>query len=309
MKKIFLTVLVVAFATACQPKVTERYSTTGPEVDLVKSLLNDYQKGDWEGWLGHYADTAKLHHNTPEDISMTAKEINEALKGLLAATSSYKFDDESRYYEKVIDDEGLTWVNFWGNWRGTIAATNKELVIPVHLTMNITDGKIQEEHAMYNLSEYTAEMQKIEADASMSADAKAIQTSINNITKAWNTNNKDLMYANLASNVVRTANGGIMVKNQSGYGDFMDIYHSAFPDFKVTLDNIKIDGSNVLMNWTCTGTNTGNFMENPPTNKKIKTHGFSIWKFDTEGKASREDAFYDNLIVYEQLGYTMPTPK
>ncbi|NNE76966.1 MAG: nuclear transport factor 2 family protein, partial [Pricia sp.] len=254
MKEIILTTLVVVFIASCQPKTEERYSTNGPEVDLVKSLVNDYHNQDWEGWLGHYADTAKLHHNSPEDIFLTPSETSEALKDLLATTSSYKFDDENIYYEKVIDDKGKTWVNFWGNWRGTIAASNKELVIPVHLTMNIADNKIQEEHAMYNLAEYMAEMQKIEARNNMSTEDKATQTTIDNITKAWNTNDQDLMYSNLASNVVRTANGTIIAKNQSDYGDFMDVYHSAFPDFKVSLDNVKIDGNTAQINWTCTGT-------------------------------------------------------
>jgi hypothetical protein len=50
-------------------------------------------------------------------------------------------------------------------------------------------------------------------------------------------------------------------------------------------------------------------MGNAPTNKKIVVHGLSIWKFDREGKAMQEDAYSDNLEVFQQLGYTMPTLK
>ena len=168
MKKIaVLGILLTAILlSACKEKGPERYATTGSEIDLVKSLVADYEKGDWEGWLGHYADTAKLHHNTTDDISLSATEMSESLKSLLSNTSSYAFDDDP-FYEKVIDDKDKTWVNFWGDWKGTIAANNnKELIIPVHITAQIVDGKIVEEHGYYNLSEYMATLQEI-AEAKM----------------------------------------------------------------------------------------------------------------------------------------------
>lgn len=167
MKKIAVLgiLLTVILCASCKENAPVRYATTGSEIDLVKSLLSDYEKGDWESWRGHYADTAKLHHNTTKDISLSPTEMNETLKGLLANTSSYAFDDDP-FFEKVIDDKGETWVNFWGDWKGTMVANNKELIIPVHLTIQIVDGKIVEEHGYYNLSEYMATMQEI-AEAKM----------------------------------------------------------------------------------------------------------------------------------------------
>jgi hypothetical protein len=82
----------------------------------------------------------------------------------------------------------------------------------------------------------------------------------------------------------------------------MDVFFTGFPDFKVSLDNYQIMGNKVLINWTCTGTNTGDF-QGKTTNKPITTHGMSLWTFDENGKASREDANYDNLTLFQQLGY------
>lgn len=162
MKKVCLLGLAILLFMACQQKGPARYATTGAEIDAVKSLVEDYHKGNWEGWLGHYADTAKIHHNTSDKVSQAPKEVMEQLKGLLAATSSYGFEGDP-FFEKIIDDKGETWVNFWGNWKGTIAANNKELEIPVHLTLQFVNGKIVEEHGYYNLSEYMATMQELEA--------------------------------------------------------------------------------------------------------------------------------------------------
>ena len=169
MKKIAvlgILVTVILFAS-CKEKEPMRYATAGSEIDLMKSLVSDYEKGDWKGWLSHYSDTAKLHHNTTKDISFSAKEMNKTLIGLLANTSSYAFDKDA-FYEKVVDDEGETWVNFWGDWKGTMAANNKELIIPIHLTVQIVNRKIVEEHGYYNLSEYMANMQEI-------ANAEAVE--------------------------------------------------------------------------------------------------------------------------------------
>ena len=41
---------------------------------------------------------------------------------------------------------------------------NKELKIPVHLALKFANGKIAREEGFYNLSEFTAALQEIEAD-------------------------------------------------------------------------------------------------------------------------------------------------
>jgi hypothetical protein len=66
-------------------------------------------------------------------------------------------------FEQVIDDDGKTWVNFWSNWRGTLAANGQEIEIPVHLSVNMVDGKIVNEYGFYDVSQIQAALQAIEA--------------------------------------------------------------------------------------------------------------------------------------------------
>ncbi|MEB8328281.1 nuclear transport factor 2 family protein [Flavobacteriaceae bacterium KMM 6897] len=306
MKKLVIYAIIALLFIACQNKGPERYSTTGSEIDLVKELIETYEAGDWENWVSHYADTAKIHHNTWEEISATPTETRESLKANLSVLSSYKFDDDPIYYEKVLTDEGKTWVNFWGNWRGNLSANGKEITIPVHLSVNVEDGKIQEEFGMYDLTNFTLEMNTIN---NMSNDEKAVLSTIQKVVEAWNTNDKELFKSVTVKDLVRNGNGLRVASNQAEYESFMDLYHSAFPDFKVAIDNTVIMGNKAYINWTVTGTNTGEFMGNPAVNKKIKTHGLSVWAFNKEGKGIQENAFSDNLEVYKQLGYTMPTPQ
>lgn len=297
MKNILLLFVGTVLFCSCENQET-RYANDGPEIDLLNNLITDYEKGDWESWKSKYADTAKIRHNLPKDKFLTPDEQAEGFKQGLSALSSYKFDPETIDTEKIIDEKGRTWVNFWGTWNGTVAANNEKIVIPVHLTSQIKDGKIVEEYAYFDSSE----LQSITSSA-------ANQDIIDTVVKAWNTNDKTLMTSVMTDDFVRTGNGMPIANNPVEYGQFMDVFITGFPDFKVSLDSLETIGNKIYINWTVTGTNTGTFQGNKATGKPITTHGLSIWHLTNNGKVSREDAFYDNLTVYEQLEYKMPTLK
>ena len=167
MKKVILLAFVAVLFTACQE---QNYSRTGPEVDLVKGLFDDYHAGDWESWMSKYADTAKIHHNLPDGKGISPAAQRDLFKESLAPLSSYKFDDDI-WFEQVVTDEGETWVNVWGEWHGVIAANNKEMIIPVHLTAQVVDGKIVKEFTYYNTVEMNAEMEALAAAAAAAEEA------------------------------------------------------------------------------------------------------------------------------------------
>ena len=163
MKKLILLLFATALFAACQ----QNYSRTGPEVDLVKGLFDDYHEGNWDSWMSKYADTAKIHHNLPDGKGISPAAQKDNFIALLEPLSSYKFDDDI-WFEQVVTDEGETWVNVWGEWHGVIAANNKEMVIPVHLTAQVVNGMIVEEHTYYDTAGLVAELTAI-AEASASA--------------------------------------------------------------------------------------------------------------------------------------------
>ncbi len=300
MKKISILIIATILLTACQ-QGPARYTQNSPEIDTVKKLIANYNSMTYDTSM--YADTSKTFYNTKENAMSPAETIayhQETDK----TYKSRRFLDQDQEYEMVLTDDGKTWVNCWLDWQGTLAANNQEYNIPIHLTYQFIDGKIVKEHGHWDPTAIVLAMQEVEKMNNMSADEKAIQSTITNVTKAWNSNDKEMMASILTGNFTRTENGNIIARNPKDYAGFMDIYHGAFPDFTVIIDKTFISGNKAYMNWTCTGTNTGNFMENQPTNKKIRTHGFSVWTFNKEGKAIQEDAYYDNMVVFNQLGIT-----
>jgi len=171
MKKLFLLGLTIVLLTACQNK-PERFTTTSPNIDVIKKLVSDYEAGNWEAWAANYSDSAKIYHNTWKK-GATPEETSDALKAILANTSSYGFDhgEDEIFFEQTIDDDGETWVNFWGDWHGTLAANSQEIEIPVHLTCRMVDGKIQSEYGFYDVSEFVLALQAIDAEKAAAEEA------------------------------------------------------------------------------------------------------------------------------------------
>ncbi len=301
MKKLSILILAAILFTACQQGPT-RYTQNSPEIDTVKKLIANYNSKAYDTSM--YADTSKTLYNT-KDNPMSPAETIAYHQETDKTYKSRSFLDKDQEYEMVLTDDGNTWVNCWLYWQGTLAA-NQKYSIPIHLTYQFIDGKIVEEVGHWDPSALVLAMQEIEAQMNSSVEEKTIRAAIDAVIKAWNANDKAAMSSTMTSNFIRTENGNIIAKNPKDYAGFMDVYHGAFPDFTVKIDKTVINGNMAYLNWTCTGTNTGNFMDNDPTNKKIETHGFSAWTFNTEGISVREDAFYDNLVVFNQLGITPP---
>ena len=76
----------------------------------------------------------------------------------------------------------------------------------------------------------------------------------------------------------------------------------------VHLLNTQIKDRHLFAHWTFTGTNTGIFGEFPATGKKAKVSGMSLLSFDEEGKLYREEVYYNELDLLQQLGYTLVPP-
>lgn len=306
MKKIFLIGLAAILFIACEQKA-ERYSTSGPEVDLVKALLADYEKGDWDSWTEKYADTAKVYYNQWDD-SITVAQSLEGHKSTIALLSSYGFGEDV-IYEKIISDGGNTWINFWGRWEGTLKENNKVLVLPVHLSVRVLDGKVVQENGFWDNSIMQTALEEIEEMKNTPELEKTIMANHDKMVEAWNKNDTEAFKAITAANVIRNSNGARQANNQSEYAAMMKQFHTGFPDFKVKMESYFLKDGKSYLNWTCTGTNTGPFMDNPPTGNKMEIHGYSVWAFDSNGLAVQEDSFFDNMDMLSQLGYILTPPK
>ncbi|MFC2133687.1 ester cyclase [Bacteroidota bacterium] len=84
-------------------------------------------------------------------------------------------------------------------------------------------------------------------------------------------------------------------------------YHSAYPDFKLIVNEVIYDKDKIAGIWTITATNTGQG-HRPPTGKRVEVIGLGVIHFK-DGKIKDEWIAGNNFYWYQQLGYTFIPPK
>jgi predicted ester cyclase len=84
-------------------------------------------------------------------------------------------------------------------------------------------------------------------------------------------------------------------------------YRTAYPDFHITVDEEIYSEDRVALLWTINATNTGPGIY-PPTGKQINLQGMSIYHF-SEGKIFDEWVAGNNLLWFQQLGFTLSPPE
>jgi len=76
----------------------------------------------------------------------------------------------------------------------------------------------------------------------------------------------------------------------------------AFPDVKWVHTRALQSGDVMVVEWVGSGTDTGGFLDDKPTNKKVGWRGISILWFDDDGLVRREHGVLDPLTIMGQLG-------
>ena len=173
MKNLFILFSCIFLLISCDQNNKEeekiRYTQDSEQINTFKNVLQNYENGEWEEYQSHFADSVELFYNSRKGIDVSTaiamhKQNNSAL-------SSYDFVDSENEFEMVVTDAGETWVNFWGEWEGTIAENDSMIVIPVHITARFEDGKIVKEYLYFDNSGMNDALRMLE-------ESRSIQDSI-----------------------------------------------------------------------------------------------------------------------------------
>jgi steroid delta-isomerase-like uncharacterized protein len=125
--------------------------------------------------------------------------------------------------------------------------------------------------------------------------------------EAWNKHNPAVVDQIYATDFVdRSPDIPGIPHTRDGLKQFMGVYLRAFPDANMTIEDQLVEGDRVVTRWTGRGTQTGQFMEMPPSGKKVAVRGVQIDRF-SGGKIVEEWTLFDQLGMLQQLG-AVPTP-
>lgn len=156
-------ILVLLFSIVSCQKTETRYTQQSPEIDSFKKSIEAYEKQDWATMKSFYADSAKIEHNVTKDKAVSVDKLIEVSKEDTELFSNIDFIDSESEYEMVVTDDGETWVNFWGDWKGTLKATGEEYILPCAITAQFVNGKIVREVGFWNTAKIALDLQKLSA--------------------------------------------------------------------------------------------------------------------------------------------------
>ncbi len=128
------------------------------------------------------------------------------------------------------------------------------------------------------------------------------QNHVRKLIEAWNTGELDLLDSVVASNVVRISppSTDSDVKNLKELKELITNFRAQFPDLRVTIDHENYEVSRSVLEWTFTGTNTGEG-DFGKTGKKVEVSGASIARYENN-KMVHEAIYYDTMLFNVQLG-------
>ena len=79
------------------------------------------------------------------------------------------------------------------------------------------------------------------------------------------------------------------------------LYRTAFPDMRLTIEDITAEGETVTARWSCKGTHKGDLNGIAPTGKQFAITGISVARF-ASGKMVEGWVNWDALGMMQQLG-------
>jgi len=79
------------------------------------------------------------------------------------------------------------------------------------------------------------------------------------------------------------------------------LYRTAFPDLRLTIEDIIAEGETVMVRWSCRASHKGDFGGIAPTGKQFNISGMTITRL-SNGKMAEGWVNWDALGLMQQLG-------
>jgi len=125
------------------------------------------------------------------------------------------------------------------------------------------------------------------------------------IEEVWNKGNLDVLGELVSDKYMGVEPIHGEVRGLEAFRRQVQSYRAAFPDLRMTIDDIGMSGDRIFVRWTGRGTHRGTFMGIAPTNNRGEIKGISIDRV-SGGKVVEHQQSYDSLALFQVLGVVPP---
>jgi predicted SnoaL-like aldol condensation-catalyzing enzyme len=121
------------------------------------------------------------------------------------------------------------------------------------------------------------------------------------IEEVWNQDRLELADEIFDRYISHQPDGPTLDRGPEDVKHFVSEFRSAFPDFRIRIDDQIAEGDKVMVHATIRGTHQREFRAMAPTDKEIEERGFSVFRFSEEGKVVESwDSYYSQLGLMRQ---------
>ncbi len=129
-----------------------------------------------------------------------------------------------------------------------------------------------------------------------------LQTKANKASiEAWNSHDAKKVAALFAADGVLKVPGMPDAKGTDAITTDAQMVLAGFPDFKAAYSNIVTKGNTQVLEWTTTGTNTGEWMGQKATGRPMGINGVSVVTYNDDGLIKEEHRYFDVPTISSQL--------
>jgi predicted ester cyclase len=116
-------------------------------------------------------------------------------------------------------------------------------------------------------------------------------------TAAWCSQDAASVAAFYAADGSLSVNDGAPAVGRSAIMEEAQSFMTAFPDLRVLMDKVLVQGDRTEYHWTLIGTNTGP----GGTGHRVRISGFELWQIGADGLIASSRGHFDSSEYYRQL--------
>jgi steroid delta-isomerase-like uncharacterized protein len=121
------------------------------------------------------------------------------------------------------------------------------------------------------------------------------------IEEGLNNGNEQVIDELVAPNFMAREQEEMRMLGVEGFKELIGVYRTAFPDMKLTIEEVIAEGDNVITWATFTGTHKGPLEGLPATGKSVKVKDVDLWVV-RNGKIVETRTNFDQWGLMKQLG-------
>ena len=119
-------------------------------------------------------------------------------------------------------------------------------------------------------------------------------------SEIWSKGNVELIPGYFSESFVGHFPGGDTVHGREGLAAEVMAHRKAFPDWTEVVEDVILDHDRIAVRFTSHGTNTGEFLGNPPTGDRVEISEVAIFRLEN-GEIVEQWVYPDILSLQRQL--------